>query len=386
MLPSLAGHYYHHHHHAPSRSRDDSLPCSEEGPGKILKQATAEVQQSFFFDWPSSLTTTVVPMRPGADCSEQEILVGVFFRRSINVVQVVHRMSYLRGRHKAPAFLQAAVCAMGASDATLKSLPQDVMMYYYDFARSQAVQWFDSPSLENLQALLILAELSLHIGKNVCARMLSGSACRLMALLQIDTDPDDLPQKFSAVEKETRRRCWYLAGYIERYRTIATNRPECNSHSSNNMKLMCSDSLWLSLDPQAVNFFAPMEKGSPVDVFYSIFEVNLRTIKLASTSLKSPLQVRADNGNQIQDCLNEIEKWHATVPPILSMDIESLSMRLAEWATGPNHEATPIRWQVAAFCLYHGSKLNLTIGVLSRLLPTALHTASPPSPTVAVAP
>ncbi|KAI9310430.1 hypothetical protein DFJ73DRAFT_788205 [Zopfochytrium polystomum] len=53
---------------------------------------------------------------------------------------------------------------MGASDEAVKNLLQDVMMCYYEFARSHAMQWLDAPSLESLQALLILADVSLPTG------------------------------------------------------------------------------------------------------------------------------------------------------------------------------------------------------------------------------
>ncbi|KAI9353313.1 hypothetical protein DFJ73DRAFT_324955 [Zopfochytrium polystomum] len=151
--------------------------------GELFQKAMAMHSRFFFSPAPSlESALTTVPIRPGADATEQDIFLDLFFRRRVTVVQVVHKLSYLRDKHKAPAFLQAAICAMGASDEAVKNLPQDVMMYYYEFARSQAMQWLDAPSLESLQALLILADVSLHIGKNVVARMLSGFACRLIPM------------------------------------------------------------------------------------------------------------------------------------------------------------------------------------------------------------
>ncbi|KAI9328256.1 hypothetical protein DFJ73DRAFT_904201 [Zopfochytrium polystomum] len=131
---------------------------------------------------------TTVPIRPRADESEQDNFVDLFFRRRVTVVQVVHKLSNQRDKYKAflpklfPFALEcpflttdgvftqtihhlidrAAICAMGASDEAVKNLLQDVMMCYYEFARSHAMQWLDAPSLESLQALLILADVSLR--------------------------------------------------------------------------------------------------------------------------------------------------------------------------------------------------------------------------------
>ncbi|KAI9353314.1 hypothetical protein DFJ73DRAFT_759602 [Zopfochytrium polystomum] len=363
---------------------------SEVGGGRLgeLFQKAMTMKSSWFFSRSPSLRAapTTVPIRPGADASEQDIFADLFFRRRINVVQVVHKMSYLRDKHRTPAFLQAAICAMGASDEAVKNLPQDVMMYYYEFARSQAMQWLDAPSLESLQALLILADVSLRnlvLGLN---RYRQKCGCADAKRLCLQIDPDDLPQHFSRVEKEVRRRCWYLAAYIERYRTIATNRLECTSHSNlNAVKAMCSDSLWLSMDPQAVDHLEPLPKDSPVELFYQIFEVNLSTIKLISPSPKlSPSPSTKTNSNQMQDCLNKAEQWYASALPYLSMDIESLSAKLTMWALETNQEATPIRWHVAAICTYHASKLNLTYGVLSRILPTLLAPPNASTPNIGI--
>ncbi|KAI9325008.1 hypothetical protein DFJ73DRAFT_784518 [Zopfochytrium polystomum] len=80
----------------------------------------------------ASATSPCLPDRPGADPSEQELLVDVYFDRDI-FIQVIHKKL-------------AAVCASGASVQTLMTLPKQV------------------PTIENLQALLILADISLSMG------------------------------------------------------------------------------------------------------------------------------------------------------------------------------------------------------------------------------
>ncbi|KAI9347826.1 hypothetical protein DFJ73DRAFT_796588 [Zopfochytrium polystomum] len=335
---------------------------SAEKLSEILNQATLQADLGRLD--PPSMTPgpAVLPPRPGSDSTEQDILIEAFFRRSINVVQLVHKLSYLTDRSGAPPFLQAAICAVGASDSTLRALPANVMIYYYEFARKQSVHWFDAPSIENLQALLILGELSFHLGKTVYGRMLFGFACRLAHVHTLELSP---------VEKEVRRRCWFLAHLYERYTAITTGRPQCFSQEITKVKSMCSDSLWLSMDPEAVKLFEPQPLGSPIDLAASAIDIKLAVIRLVinkSVAMASPATLE----RSFRDCQRRLDAWLASLPPHMSIDLEAMTVRMAEMARHSNHEMTTVRWHISAFASYHGARLFLTFRTFSLLLPTVL--------------
>ncbi|KAI9327749.1 transcription factor domain-containing protein [Zopfochytrium polystomum] len=162
-----------------------------------------------------------LPTRPGADAREEDLLVDAFFHTVNMPMVIVHRASFMENYSRVPVFLKAAVCAMGASAPTFMSLPKRVMLYYYSIARSKALESCDAPSVENIQALLILSALSYLIGKRKAGRILLGMACGMVQYLRLDTDPDDLPNlRLTPIEKETRRRCWWTCYISERCESL----------------------------------------------------------------------------------------------------------------------------------------------------------------------
>ncbi|KAI9345156.1 hypothetical protein DFJ73DRAFT_491274 [Zopfochytrium polystomum] len=175
----------------------------------------------------SPVLSVKLPVRPDALPNEEAMLVEGFFRSPQWGLQVVHRLSLLRNWESEPAILKAAICAVGASDPTML-LPKSVMMWYYDFSRSQFSEACDVPSLKILQALLILGIQSYVIGKVSAARNVLGTACRMALFLDLNVDPDDLSHPLSVIDGEIRRRCWWSCYTLEQFLASEIHLPRAS--------------------------------------------------------------------------------------------------------------------------------------------------------------
>ncbi|KAI9354849.1 hypothetical protein DFJ73DRAFT_795075 [Zopfochytrium polystomum] len=218
-----------------------------------------------------------LPLRPGSDPSEQDILTEAYFRRRSCFIEIIHRQSYMMNRRSAPApaFLQAAVCAVGAADGFLMSLSKDLAMYYYDFARSRALDACDSPSLENLQALLILAGLSAHLGKLSVGRMLFGF-----------------------------------------YVSVAGGRPS-SPYNNATVKQICSDDVWLSDDPRDVDRIIPLAPENPIDVYLQIQSLHERIVEF-STKLSNADYLSDADDRRLRDLEDSLNRWPFMLPADIS--------------------------------------------------------------------
>ncbi|KAI9353312.1 fungal-specific transcription factor domain-containing protein [Zopfochytrium polystomum] len=365
----------------------------------LIGQACPRTALTAVQSYPSSLKA-----RPGADATEQDIFIDAYFRFAKLQVQVVHRLTFLKNRERAPAFLLAAICALGAADGTFRDLPQHVLKYYYESARSQALEWIDSPSLETLQALLILSHLSFFLGKVAVGRMLLGFACRLIEFLHVNVDPDDLPYEFTPVEKEERRRCWFFAYVLNSYTSVAMNRPIGLLLKQNSVKRISPDVHWLSQDPRSVDRLSPAPPNSPVDVFRSVLDIHLAILQtLADTTtttakrapppspsppFQQPTAPAARARQQRESSERRLAAWLASDPPRWATEPAALAAAVGADAAAAAREATgqaatPIRWRVCAFGMVHGSRLALSVDALLRILAPRLvrlpHTHPKPS-------
>ncbi|KAI9356728.1 fungal-specific transcription factor domain-containing protein [Zopfochytrium polystomum] len=307
-----------------------------------------------------------LPARPGADPNELDALTTAYFRRCTGLIEVMHRHSFLMDRAGAPAFLQAAICAMGAADASLMTRPKSVALHYYEFARSRALDACDSPSLENMQALLILAELSIQLGRFSVGRLLFSFAGRMTQILELDTDPDDLPRSFSPVEKETRRRCWWMCYFLESYVAAISHQPSPPNRSTV-MKPICLDEVWRSNEPSAVALIAPLAPDSSFDAYIKSHNVYVSTIRACAKLSSAPTLFEPDL-QRLLECGDAHDQFRMTLPDNISVDKD----RIADWLT-PDTDGTGlpsvVRWRICVFCTYHSSTLLLTNRHLLKLHP-----------------
>ncbi|KAI9324297.1 fungal-specific transcription factor domain-containing protein [Zopfochytrium polystomum] len=303
--------------------------------------------------------------RPGADPSEQELLVDAYFDRDI-FIQVIHKKSYLEKRKQLPSFLQAAVCASGASVQTLMTLPKQVLLYYYEFARSRALDACDLPTIENLQALLILADISLILGKMPAGRMLFGFACRVALFLELHIDPDEKTPNLTPVEKETRRRCWWACLLTDRFVSTTSHRLPTLSDGAFQVKPMCSEDLWFSMEEDAANKLEPLPPNNHASFFARLLEIALNVIKICANFRPGNLTLK--DLQQLTVFEDQLEQWARDHPPDFWTDADQASSWLPNQSKGGFCSAAG-RWAISNYLLYHATLINLATHNLHLVVP-----------------
>ncbi|KAJ1531138.1 hypothetical protein HK405_001684, partial [Cladochytrium tenue] len=159
--------------------------------------------------------------RPGTNECEERRLAEDFFASRCLLALLLHRRSYLQKLDAGAvcAELRLAVCAAGASAGRRGPLANDeCAVWYYDRARALLSDVFDARSVEKVQALLILSSVSLMMGLISTSWQLMGLCASTAVVLQLQVDPDELPFMADAtwVEKEARRRIWWLIITLDR--------------------------------------------------------------------------------------------------------------------------------------------------------------------------
>ncbi|KAI9331014.1 fungal-specific transcription factor domain-containing protein [Zopfochytrium polystomum] len=328
----------------------------------------------------SSSSSSSLPPRPGADSCEEGLLVDAFFHTANMPFPIVHRQSFVHNYAIVSAFLKAAVCAMGASTPTFMALPKAVMLHYYSFARAQSLEsgCVETPSLEGVQALLILS----------AARIQLGMACQMALYLQLDVDPDDAPhlQRLSAVEKETRRRCWWTCYLSERYDAITTTHPPLLGPTTT-VRALSRDELWSSPEPNvAACLSTPLPHGSYLHAMCSLFAVHLTILSSRSGAcVPSEGVLEPDAAAKLDDVPPErlwasLEAWRGGLPAGLGGVEEEDAGCEGGWeavlaaAEGGVAGARGAAWRYVGplYCVYYASVVALTRGGLVRVLKAAV--------------
>ncbi|KAJ3409828.1 hypothetical protein HDV05_004245 [Chytridiales sp. JEL 0842] len=153
--------------------------------------------------------------------------------------------------------LMLAICAFGA-----KYVPalHKYKMWYYRKARSLVQDVVESPTLEGLQAVLILMMFSSTVGKTPTAWTLIGLGIRMALYMRYDVDPDHLPegQSMTWAEKEARRRCWYFCYTVDSSFSALSSQPPMLRGIPSDVKGMCSEDQW-------AHFFDDAQAGGPAN-------------------------------------------------------------------------------------------------------------------------
>ncbi|KAJ1556943.1 hypothetical protein HK405_001317, partial [Cladochytrium tenue] len=101
--------------------------------------------------------------RAGAPASEEVELAERFFVEQVYFISFIHRPSYLKNIATVSSALRLAVCAGGAIIPARNKgwiIPKDDSMWYYETARDLILSDVEHPSLELLQALLVIGQVT----------------------------------------------------------------------------------------------------------------------------------------------------------------------------------------------------------------------------------
>ncbi|KAJ1567439.1 hypothetical protein HK405_005971, partial [Cladochytrium tenue] len=203
--------------------------------------------------------------RPGAPRAEEQLLLSEFLSASqAGTPAVVHRRSFAfklatahdnAGIGVDPA-LRLVACAAGAFfSARTPPIGTHDALWYYRQARARCELAIEEPTLERLQAQIIMMYLLEIFGDKTGAWQRLGVAVHMALYLKLDVDPDNLPGEMSSgmtwVEKETRRRCWWTCYMMERTLGTMGGQIPFLKDNSNTVKPLCSDELWFSPDDPA---------------------------------------------------------------------------------------------------------------------------------------
>ena len=161
---------------------------------------------------------------------ENELFELFFTYQNSLPLSFINRTSFFANIQYQPAILLLSMCAFGeivGNDAKVpgvenissKNLLSEKSPYFKK-AKSLSTESVENPSLSVLQALIVLAFCSRAMNHTALYGLYSSVALRMALFLQLDFDPDismdPSVRNLPWVEKETRRRCWWICYVLDR--------------------------------------------------------------------------------------------------------------------------------------------------------------------------
>ncbi|KAJ3412470.1 hypothetical protein HDV05_000725 [Chytridiales sp. JEL 0842] len=147
----------------------------------------------------------------------------------------------------APA-IPLAMCAFGGR---FSGAPPEQANWYYEKARGMIPNVMDKPTLEAVQAVLILMITSASLGTFSATWSKLGLAIRMALFLKLDVDPDFLEdtQNLHFIWKESRRRAWWICYVMDGNLSSLAQRPYMikRGHEQEGgfkVKGICPDNIW----------------------------------------------------------------------------------------------------------------------------------------------
>ncbi|KAJ3292770.1 hypothetical protein HDU76_007133, partial [Blyttiomyces sp. JEL0837] len=243
------------------------------------------------------------------------------------------------------------VAAAGALVGSELPLPKKDAMWYYSRARSISSEAVETPSIETLQALIILAFTSAYTGKTSAAWMILGMGCRMALLLKLNIDPDhDGSLQIDPsdwVEKETRRRLWWSCYVLDRIVSVMSNRTPFFDKSEVSVKHFCNEDLWESLKlPSQLEsqYYNPTnESCNPAHYLVRLADIFQRVVNFAGQGpAAKPNRTRAESSMMVIANLLNMES--DSTPVIMTnpasrhklsvqeLQYQSLRSELTDWS------------------------------------------------------
>ncbi|KAJ3412451.1 hypothetical protein HDV05_000705, partial [Chytridiales sp. JEL 0842] len=298
--------------------------------------------------------------RPGSNGDEVQGLLEAFFQgRHIFVMDFVHRASFWKHLRSKSRLLILALCSLGAA-LSIYPIQPGVGSWYYDKARSVALDEIEQPTLETVQAVLLLAYGGQVYGKVSLEWMYYGMAIRLCYLLKLDVDPDADPDtlRLPWYIKETSRRVWWSSYYVLKYRPFTIPY-------SDSVKFHSSTVAWNSMkDPDAFpNDSLPPHWKEPsstnperyllilVDIFTDIRKYLSTTA--TPLSLDTDFRISAAQITIIADLQGRLDAWYLQLPPECKPELTE------SWFFENMNDSHPPWKLLTVLMFYHGNRLLL---------------------------
>ncbi|KAJ3175546.1 hypothetical protein HK101_010638 [Irineochytrium annulatum] len=258
---------------------------------------------------------------------EEELrLIDRYFAGSWAVpLVVVHKVTFLNALDEQLPMLRLGVCCMGALiDSNDEEADMKEATRYFEKARNLASSCFEEPSLDVLQALIVLSACAERLGNFSAAWRLMGMSARQLEFLSVDVDPDELDteegRNMTWVERETRRRCWWVAYVTDKMVASITNMPPQQKFSF--VKSPCSNVLWgltdIDLATQLYNNPAIDSSQHAYSYFARLVYLFGQSTEVAKCQLTLGPDTSASVASKVNDMLvrlqAELDDYLATLP------------------------------------------------------------------------
>ncbi|KAI8718632.1 hypothetical protein NCS52_00642500 [Fusarium sp. LHS14.1] len=234
------------------KGEDDSSPTSSNMPGAGKGEGSGSVSLGAEAGEPSAKRVAIeARASPGDTASlsphtplprdlspppaQAEALLDTYFARFHGKPYYIVDESSIRQRlqlNQLPKFLSYAISAVAARHTTDPSGYQAAANLSEDFAaRARREINTDEPSIDALQALLLLVSAFTATGKGKRAYMLMTSATGMAVALEIHRETD-AQARMTPVEREMRRRLFWTCYLLDRFQTTGSKRPSLISDST----------------------------------------------------------------------------------------------------------------------------------------------------------
>jgi hypothetical protein len=191
----------------------------------------------------------------------------------------------------------------------------------------------ENPAIEAIQACLILTFLSTSYGKFSVAWNMLGIALRMAYFLRFNEDPDDLAEcrHSSWVERETRRRCWWVAKVIDGNISTMTSRPRMIKGGSCIVKGVCPNIAWYQPSEPEPIITDQERESSPANYVAQLVDL-VCDIMVYSRGISSSYKP----DREVDPFVHHFETAYATSGSLTTNDDELfvvLNAKLSSWAT-----------------------------------------------------
>ncbi|RKU49443.1 hypothetical protein DL546_007236 [Coniochaeta pulveracea] len=233
--------------------RDDTPPKAE-GPGTSSTDAECSTTQPKtensrsdpgYDDESAVYSPSAAVSEPPAPEVQTDALLDTYFNRFHGKPYHILDESTLRQRlqlGQVPAYLIHAVCAVGARYTPHPSGYQSAVNLSEDFAsRARGEIDTDDPSVDALQALLLLVTAFTAAGKGKKAYMLLTTAVGMAMALELHREIDS-NVRITPLEREMRRRLFWTCYLLDRFMACGSKRPSLISDKTIVLRLPS----WLS--------------------------------------------------------------------------------------------------------------------------------------------
>ncbi|ORX62290.1 hypothetical protein DM01DRAFT_1331736 [Hesseltinella vesiculosa] len=208
---------------------------------------------------PYSPTTTLAsPSIPGFDKNIIEHLIKLFFDKQYSCIPIFEPRTFMRDFHnnKHSHFLLLSIMAVAARfsnhPSVLEEPPWNSGEKYAKTARDYLMQAIDEPTLENVQAIALLAIHEFGAARGPRCWMYSGIAIRMAIELNLHKEPDidqtdqvDQPAE-RWMEQETRRRVFWFLFVLDKMSSASTGRPSVIQEEDCDVLLPSDEYGWIT--------------------------------------------------------------------------------------------------------------------------------------------